>query len=36
MNHLQLSGFLTVTNDEYAIVHLTEALEGFLQEKRRL
>ena len=25
MNHLQLSGFLTVTNDEYAIVHLTES-----------
>lgn len=24
MNHLQLYGFLTVTNDEYAVVHLTE------------
>ena len=24
MNHLQLYGFLTVTDDEYAVVHLTE------------
>lgn len=33
MNHLQLYGYLAVTNDEYAIVKLTEQSEAILLEE---
>lgn len=36
MNQLQLSGFLTVTNDEYAIVHLTEASGRLLEGEEKV
>ena len=32
MNHLMLNGYLAVTNDEYAIVKLTEKSKGILEE----
>ncbi len=36
MNHLQLYGYLHVTNDEFAIVKLTEKSEAVLREEERI
>jgi ATP-dependent DNA helicase RecQ len=36
MNHLQLYGYLHVTNDEFAIVKLTEKSEAVLKEEERI